>query len=112
MTSRLAWSTHLAKGDAVHLHRGDRSVVLCRHLGNLHHDIEARLVNGSAENRMLGLSRAKPVQEVVVDDVHEELRTARVGLSSVCHAEGAWFIGNLCSVFVLDVASIRTSSVA
>ena len=41
------------------------------------------------EHRVLGLPRAEPVQEVVVRNVHEELRASRVGRARVGHGESA-----------------------
>ena len=38
------------------------------HLGNLDHDVKARLVDALAEHGVLGLAGGEPVKEIVFDD--------------------------------------------
>eukprot|EP00964_Phaeocystis_antarctica_P063516 scaffold38138_cov63-Phaeocystis_antarctica.AAC.3 len=91
--------------DRLHHHRGDGAVVARRHLGDLDHDVDARLVDALAEDRVLGLARGEPVEEVVVHGVHEELAAARVGRAGVGHGERAGLVGELGGELVLDIAA-------
>ena len=95
-----------ADGDRLHLDRLDRAVIFGPHHRDLHHDVERGLVNGLAEDGVLGFARREPVEEVVVHRVHEELRAARVRLARVRHAKGARLVGDLGRVLILDVAAI------
>mmetsp|Transcript_27564 Transcript_27564/g.70232 ORF Transcript_27564/g.70232 Transcript_27564/m.70232 type:complete len:205 (-) Transcript_27564:36-650(-) len=94
--------------DRLHLHGRVGTIVACRHLGYLDHHVERGLVDCLAEHGVLRLARAEPVEEVVVHGVHEELRAARVGLAGVRHGESTRLIGDLGSVFILDVAAARS----
>ena len=93
-------------GDAVHLHGRGWRVLARRHLRDGDHRVEGRLVDGLAEDGVLGLARREPVEEGVVDDVHEELRAAGVGRAGIGHGERAGLVGDARRVLVLDVAAV------
>mmetsp|Transcript_48814 Transcript_48814/g.135438 ORF Transcript_48814/g.135438 Transcript_48814/m.135438 type:complete len:200 (+) Transcript_48814:460-1059(+) len=98
------WSLHL-DSNRHHLNRRDRAVVLRLDLRDLHHHVERSLVDALAEDGVLRLARREPVEEVVVDGVHEELRAARVGGASVGHRQRAGLVRDLRRVLVRDVAA-------
>jgi len=68
--------------------------------GDLHRDFHA--LSNLAEDRMLGVTRGKPIQEVVVDCVEEELGTSGVRSTGVGHRKGTRFVRDLGGKLVLD----------
>mmetsp|Transcript_19737 Transcript_19737/g.78600 ORF Transcript_19737/g.78600 Transcript_19737/m.78600 type:complete len:207 (-) Transcript_19737:388-1008(-) len=102
---RLVRPTSHGHRDLEHLDGGHGAVVARLDLGDGDHDVEGRLVGGFAEDRVLRLARREPVEEVVVHDVEEELRAARVRLARVRHRERAGLVRDLGRVLVLDVAA-------
>ena len=63
-------------------------------------------VDALAKDRVLRLSRREPVEEIIVDRVHEKLGAARVGRARVGHRQGAGLVGQLRRKLVLDVAAV------
>merc|ERR1719263_1572905 len=70
---------------------------------DLDHHVEAGLVDGFAEDGVLGFAGREPIEEVIVDDIHEELRAARVWLARVRHREGSRLVADLGRILVIDV---------
>lgn len=77
-----------------HLDRRDRSVLLGGARVHFHDDILS--LSDLAEHRVLRTSAlVEEVQETVVHSVHEELRSATVGLSRVGHGQSEGLVGVL-----------------
>jgi len=92
--------------DAVHLDGLRRVVVVSFHLRDLGHDVHA--LENLSEDWVLGLATREPIEVGVVGHVDEQLGSARVRPSRVCHRQGAGSICILGDVLVLDVSAICT----
>lgn len=91
-----------------HHHRLDGTIVPGGHFGDGDHDLERCLVGCLAKHRVLRFSWREEIKKIVVDNIHEKLAAAAIGLPGIGHGQGARLVGDLGCELVFDVATIGT----
>ena len=111
-TSQTYFDLYTLHGNLDHLHRVFRTISrICRNLRNLLQQVIS--FHHLAKDRMCGWSGTiEPIQEAVVVHIDEELGAARVGSPSIGHGQSAWFIAQLGSKLILNVATSIAESLA
>lgn len=111
-TSQTYFDLYTLHGNLDHLHRVFRTISrICRNLRNLLQEVIS--FHHLAKDRMCGWSGTiEPIQEAVVVHIDEELGATRVGSPSIGHGQSAWFIAQLGSKLILDVATSIAESLA
>ena len=111
-TSQTYFDLYTLHGNLDHLHRVFRTISrICRNLRNLLQEVIS--FHHLAKDRMCGWSGTiEPIQEAVVVHIDEELGATRVGSPGIGHGQSAWFIAQLGSKLILDVATSIAESLA